>query len=760
MKIKSPLKMNDWDIKSFLIVIFSIQLAYLGIFSMNKLGIEIPFLRQILGFVYITFIPGYLLLRILKIHKLTSEESFMYAVGLSLFFDMFVGFLMNMFYPMLGITDKPISEIPIVVTFTLATLLLSIWAYFRDRDYCNPDFINLKDILSSQFLFLSLIPFMAIFGTYLVNYYANNILLMVMIVVIALVVLLVGFADIIPGKLYSYAIWIVAIALIWHITLITEYIPPLDAIGEYIVSETTIINGIWNPSYEFLYKSDIPMFSLSYYNTSLVCAILWPIYSLILKLGLNEIYKIIGPGLYSFTVLATYKVFLTFYRDYQEKFGGMNENKLAGISALLVCVIMPFYRIVPLISKQSIAELFFVLILLSLFSVKKYTLLLSLIFTFSMVISHYSSSFIYLVGLAFGGAFLRLFPKEANGKLFSTYINKQLALIILFGIIVHIAWYSSVATSLVFKALIIQIDTIAQVIVQLKLFVLEFSRGAYILSKESGDIYHEITRFLYLYIQFIIAIGVIGCFLYQIKHIHTKNENNKVKWYVYLGFSIYAIGMLVATIIVPYFAVVDPRRLFHMFSYIIGVFYSLGLLYLARTALKTPSQVINYVKITSIAGIVLLLLFSSGFIYEITKDHPNSISLSYSSVNKSDNPQIVASFYMGYVERLDVISARWLYKYHLPSQIYRVDVVEGDPEFTVYGGFIQEEIYIYHASPESTTIKESYLYLSYPVTKLKTAWTWDQLLQGVHPYRFPYSRTIISHSKIYTNSGSEILWCP
>ena len=169
-KIKNPFKMNNWDTKSFLIVVFSIQLAYLGAVGLDKLDIQIPLLRQILRFIYLAFIPGYLLLRILRIHGLSSGESLLYAIGLSLFFSMFVGFLMNMLYPLLGITDKPIAEAPIILTMTLAVGILSVVAYIRDRDYEDPDYIPIKDILNPQILFLSLIPFMAIFGTSLVNY--------------------------------------------------------------------------------------------------------------------------------------------------------------------------------------------------------------------------------------------------------------------------------------------------------------------------------------------------------------------------------------------------------------------------------------------------------------------------------------------------------------------------------------------------------------------------------------------------------------
>ena len=56
---------------------------------MNFIGINIPFLRDVLGFIYLTFIPGVIILRILKLHEIGSIESFLYSVGLSLATIMF-----------------------------------------------------------------------------------------------------------------------------------------------------------------------------------------------------------------------------------------------------------------------------------------------------------------------------------------------------------------------------------------------------------------------------------------------------------------------------------------------------------------------------------------------------------------------------------------------------------------------------------------------------------------------------------------------
>ena len=76
MSIDNIIQMNDWEIGKFLKFVFSIQIVVLGILGLVQIGIEIPFMKEIFGFIYLTFIPGIIILRILKIHNLYSVGSF------------------------------------------------------------------------------------------------------------------------------------------------------------------------------------------------------------------------------------------------------------------------------------------------------------------------------------------------------------------------------------------------------------------------------------------------------------------------------------------------------------------------------------------------------------------------------------------------------------------------------------------------------------------------------------------------------------
>src|SRR4030042_118475 len=100
----------DWQIKRCLGLSLAILIAMFVLVGLAGLGIDIPILRQIIGFVFLTFVPGILILRILKIHNVGIIESLVYSVGLSLAFIMFSGALLNFALSLMGISN-PISLI-------------------------------------------------------------------------------------------------------------------------------------------------------------------------------------------------------------------------------------------------------------------------------------------------------------------------------------------------------------------------------------------------------------------------------------------------------------------------------------------------------------------------------------------------------------------------------------------------------------------------------------------------------------------------
>ena len=75
MKISNPLQMNDWEIKKFLRVLLAIQFAVWGAIGLDAIGLQIPIIRQFIGFIYLTFIPCILILRNLKLQKQPKDTN-------------------------------------------------------------------------------------------------------------------------------------------------------------------------------------------------------------------------------------------------------------------------------------------------------------------------------------------------------------------------------------------------------------------------------------------------------------------------------------------------------------------------------------------------------------------------------------------------------------------------------------------------------------------------------------------------------------
>ena len=108
MQLDNPFQMNDWEIKKFLKVLLAIQLAVWGVIAFDTMGVHIPLMRPLVVLIYLTLVPGIIILRILKLHNLGNIETLLYTVGLSIATLMFTGLVMNTVYPLLGVSG-PIS---------------------------------------------------------------------------------------------------------------------------------------------------------------------------------------------------------------------------------------------------------------------------------------------------------------------------------------------------------------------------------------------------------------------------------------------------------------------------------------------------------------------------------------------------------------------------------------------------------------------------------------------------------------------------
>jgi len=617
------MKIYNFEINKFFVLILSIQFALWSAIGLDIMGFQIPIIRQLIGFVYLTFIPGILLLRILGLHKLNNIETLLYTVGLSIVTLMFTGFFMNLIYPIFGVSG-PISEIPLVTTISLLVLVLCYASYKRDGDFSNPSFIEVKDVLSPPVLVLCLIPFLAIFGTYLVNFHHNNILLMFLIVALAIIVILIGFDKLVPKKLYPLAVFGIAISLLYHRSLITMYLTGTDIHLEHYLCNIVIWGSHWDPS--------IPMTV----NAMLSIVMLAPIYSIITGMDPTWVFKIIYPFLFSLVPLGLYSVFQR-----------QTDDKIAFLSCFFFVSTQSFYGLMLGAARQQIAELFFVLLISLMVNTnidKIRRSFLFIIFGISLVISHYGVAYIFMFTLIaawlifvlmsnpaiqkLGGDFYAKFSrcriekfagnsnslKIEDRKISSTYVR-------LF-VIFTLTWYIYISNSVTFDSIVRIIDHIISGISDI--LNPEMTEGLWAISTELS-ISRTITRYLYLITQFFISIGI---FMLLLKPSELKFNRE------YSTFSLIFFIMLLVSLAVPYTSTsMTTGRVYHVALFFLAPFCAIGCIIVFRAMGRvikrswTSKVVKSSLKILSVF-FAIYLLFNTGLVCEVIKDDPpNSISL-------------------------------------------------------------------------------------------------------------------------------------
>ena len=624
MQTSNPLQMNDWEIKKFIRIILALQLSLLGIICLGAIGIRVPIARQFVGFIYLTFVPGVILLRILKIHKIGNIETIMYTVGLSIATVMFSGAFINAVFPLLGIFG-PISTVPLVFTIGAVVLVLCIVCYFRDKDFQNTNFIDFGDILSPAVLFLFLIPFMAIFGTYAANFYHISIILVLMLILISAIAVLIAFDAFISRKMFPFAILIFAISLILHNSLISMHVCGWDINLELYLCNLVKTHSYWDPTLDYTA------------NGMLSLVMLAPIYSSISDLSITWVFKIVYPFLFCLVPLGLYRIV--------EK---QTDDRIAFISCLFFVSVNVFYTEMMNLARQQIAELFLVLLILSMIDKnmnKPKRAFLFIIFSISLAVSHYGLSYIFMGCLILAWIMLVLAesPKMqkimrnffssfggVNDKLFlnPNFINTEYRTInstfVLLFITFTLTWYLSISNSSAFDAIA---NIGEQILSSISTDFLDpnASQGLeMVTAKSAPGVLHDINKTINYLNQIFIIIGAVVLSL-KFQEFKFKRE--------YMAFSLLNLGICFAGVTVPFFAsALHMTRLYHITLIFLAPFCVIGGIAVIWGVFKVvgiswTNRLIGLsVKILSIY-FAIFLLYQSGLVFELTEGSGGSISL-------------------------------------------------------------------------------------------------------------------------------------
>jgi uncharacterized membrane protein len=632
---------TDWELKKFLAIVAAIQLVILGLVGLAHLGYDIPVLRQIIGFTYLTFVPGILILRILKIHNPGIARTVLYSVGLSIAFVMFSGLFLNFLLPYLGISN-PISVLPLTIELAIFTIVLCFVAYIRDRDFQHPEtpHIKTKQTYASPSLFLFLLPILAALGALLVAYRENNTLLLILLPIIAFIPVLVAFDKFIPVKIYGLAIVAISLSLLYHQTLVSPYLIGWDIHVEYYFQNLIVTNSYWD--------SSIP-YSL---NSMLSITMLCPIYSLVSGMDGIWVFKIIYPFIFSLVPLGLFQI-------WQEQIGA----KKAFLATFFFMSMLVFFTEMTALARQQIAELFFVLLILLMVDTKLnlphrmlQRSILAVIFIISIAVSHYALAWICIAffvldwllllpmrGKRVGSWWRNRFGVSSASPGAATSISEaKLIPSVLSGTLVCLyvvfllSWYMYTSSGAPFNKIVYIGETSYGTLFEFfnpaarELLVLT----AVGLGQTSVTTLGWVFRVVQYATQFLIFVGLVKLIV-RPQELKLKAE--------YIGLTLVSILILLMCIVLPYFSsYLGVARFYHIALILLSPFCIIGGEVLWQSAVKAVKRVSIWLRIgrerlssirrnsafgtLSFAHVLLVLmilipyfLFNTGFIFEITK---------------------------------------------------------------------------------------------------------------------------------------------
>jgi len=741
--VRNLISWNDWNLSDFLGAVIGIQVLVWIFVALGTVGIHIPLLRPVVGFVYCCFVPGIVLLRALNLHNLSSIDTLLYSIGLSIGIVYLVGFFISIGSPFLGITS-PFSEIYLTTTISAVVIILCLICCFQKNETPEtPSKWHIPKILNVPNMSLLLVPFTAIFGTILVNAYQMNHLLLTMVIILASIIILVGQNRFFQNESYPIAIFVISITLLLHTALITPYLWGWDIVDENFYAAGVLQQQAW----------DIRLYHVV--NGCLSVVVLAPILSQLTELPLTWVFKLLYPLIFSLIAVALYMVC-----RYQV------GERIAFFASVMFVSYFQYYNGMIFLARQMIAEIFLVLIFLLVVSTtitKRKKLFLMGFFSFSLITSHYGLSFLFMSALIAAWLLILLTESRLTSKIrtwtldhlgrkdsgLANFLHSKEERIILTAPFVvlfslfTIGWYSLVSGGAAMYSLRQSINKIVNNII-IELANPAASQGMNTIARETASPLHEVWKYLFLFMNLLIVIGILA-YLFN----RTSSRHRFIR--EYLAFAFIFLALNVAGITIPYLvSALSVERFYQITIITLSPFAVYGGLFIFSTAVKRfrsglpeTAQAYHVQAMLSIL-LVIFLIFNTGFIYEVTGDSPTSMALS----TIDDFPK--------YNER-EMTGAQWLH-FHasVEDELRFLSDTKGQLLLRLnladWSDMHAENVYTILTSP-STHVDPLFLHTVNIEEGVFHVTVIEKAIGSVH--RLDVAEITSDRSKVYGNGGSE-----
>ena len=687
------------------------------IFIINlAIFLDIPFLRQILGFLFLTILPGLLILQIIRLNEIGFTEKFVLSVGLSVSFLMFFGLLINNLSLSLGY-ETPLATIPLLISFNLAFIVLAIIGYKINKTsiLSLPD-INLSTSEKAFLIVPILFPALSIFGMHLMNTTDNNIILMFLLFLIPTYVASVCFCNHkFPKRLYPVVIFLIGISLLLLMSLRSNHIIGVDIHQEYYFFRTTLNNLSWS------------VFGHSTLDACLAISLLPTIYQSILNIAPEFLYKILYSLLFSISPLIVYIL--------SKKYIG----ELYGFLASCFFMFQQYFLFAEFYPRTFTAVLFLALAMLVLFNDKIDPLkkrILFIVFMASCMVSHYATTYIFFFIML--GTFIGL---KILSKKYTVKKVVSLTITILFFALIFF-WYSQV-TEAAFNS---GVRFIGNTLSNLNKFFVEEMRSSTIQSVmgegigEKGIPYK--IEFVLIWLTFIfIGIGIITL-IRRYKEMSVPELNLKKPDFLkdtfevgYFMIALCCAGLLVVIVALPFVSTgYGMIRLYAVAATILSVFFVIGGITVSRR-----------LKVRAYLVILLMLipyfLCVTGVTYQIF-GVPRAIVLNSEGEH----------YDMYYMHDQESHGAMWLVNYAEQENIKIHTDWYGQRRLISQAGFLPRTISRQTLTDERNREIRGYIYLRY--YNVVDGKLLDKQFEEHDMTQ--YETKFAGKNKIYNNGGAEV----
>ena len=341
------------------------------------------FIKIGLSAAFLLLVPGYIMLRLIRLHTKWPSlwEVIGYSLGLSVFFLMTVGLIINTILPLLGM-HTPLTVLPLTLGVGAGVLVLLLWlnkAGLILLPKVEQWHFSVPDMWLVYASALTVV--LSVLGAISLNNGGTSAFTVWMLTIICLVCLVIPWLGRRLGRnAIGLGIYLMSLAMLFATSLRGWFITGHDIMQEYQVFELTSSHSLW--SMNFFHDA---------YNACLSITILPTLLQRLTGISDPYVYKVLIQLVFAVVPVLVYMLAQR-----------LVDKVPAALAAVVFITFPTFMMDFPMLNRQEIAFLFFALGMLALFEygLRRQTRMLLFVLLFAgMVLSHYSTSYIAVGGL-------------------------------------------------------------------------------------------------------------------------------------------------------------------------------------------------------------------------------------------------------------------------------------------------------------------------------------------------------------------------